>query len=375
MGFSDPFNEHSMKQRDELLDLVRGGSAVLVLVAHVRAFFFKDFAELSDPGVIDKAFYFFTSLHHQAVMVFFVLSGYFVGGTVCAQISRGQFSLKRYAVARLSRLWTVLVPALILTAVCDGIGRAVAPAAYEGLLRTLFMSGPTPEVPADLSAWTFVGNLFFLQTVEMPVYGSNGPLWSLANEFWYYVLFPLCALVIVNFRGKPLKAMGWAIMFCGLVSWLPSALVFHGGIWLLGVAVWWLRPLGLLSTRIPVCAVATFALLSTLALSKTDSLFGRDFAVGLGFAGWLWCFKGLRLRGAVFRRIAVWLSDISFTLYVTHFPLLFLLAAVGYGGVQWLPGPLAYAGFIAISAALLVGAWLLWLAFESRTETVRKWIM
>jgi peptidoglycan/LPS O-acetylase OafA/YrhL len=374
MGFSDPLDENFMKQRDELLDFVRGLSAVSVLVAHVRAFFFKDFGELSDPGVIDKVFYLLTSLHHQAVMVFFVLSGYFVGGAVCAQIRRGQFSLKRYAVARLTRLWTVLVPALLLTAICDGMGREIAPAAYEGLWRTAFMSGPTLEVPADLSAPTLFGNLFFLQTVEMPVYGTNGPLWSLANEFWYYVLFPLGALVIVHFRGAPVKTLGLAVLLCALIAWLPNSLVFHGGIWLLGVGVWWLRPLESVRLRFSMGVLMSFVILTTLALTKTDSLWGSDFAVGLGFAGWLWVFKGLSLRGVPFRRIGVWLSDISFTLYVSHFPMLFFVAAVVSGGTQWEPGPGVYAGFFGISAALLGGAWLLWLAFESRTETIRKWI-
>ena len=34
-------------------------------------------------------------------------------------------------------------------------------------------------------------NAFFLQTIVGPTFGSNGPLWSLAYEWWYYVLFPL----------------------------------------------------------------------------------------------------------------------------------------------------------------------------------------
>jgi peptidoglycan/LPS O-acetylase OafA/YrhL len=363
-----------MKKRDGLLDLVRGGSAILVLVSHVRAFFFKDFRELADPGVVDEVFYLLTSLHVQSVIVFFVLSGYFVGGAVCAQVRSGEFSVKRYATARLTRLWTVLVPALFLTAICDGIGRALAPAAYDGLWRTAYMSGPTPEVPADLSARTLFGNLFFLQTVVLPVYGTNGPLWSLANEFWYYVLFPLGALVIVYFRRAPVKALGLAILLCGLLAWLPNAMVFYGGIWLLGVAVWWLPAARPVWWENPVRVLMSVAFMSTLAMSKTDSLWGSDFSVGLGFAGWLWVFKGVPLNGIVFRRIAIWLSDISFTLYVTHFPLLFVVAAVGCAGAQWGPGPVAYAGFFGISVALLAAAWLLWFVFESRTETVKKWI-
>lgn len=38
---------------------------------------------------------------------------------------------------------------------------------------------------------------------DVPIFGSNGPLWSLANEFWYYVLFSLAAFDIGNnWRGN-----------------------------------------------------------------------------------------------------------------------------------------------------------------------------
>jgi peptidoglycan/LPS O-acetylase OafA/YrhL len=360
--------------RDELLDLVRGLSAVAVLVAHVRAFLFKDFGALSGPGLVEKVFYFGTGIHHQAVMVFFVLSGYFVGGAVCSQVGRNTFSTKRYAVARLSRLWTVLLPALVLTAVCDGIGRTLAPAAYEGGLRAVFMSGPTLEVPADLSVRAFFGNLAFLQTVEVPVFGSNGPLWSLANEFWYYVIFPLLALAATGLRKSPLKAIGCAILVAGITWWLPRLLVFQGGIWLLGVAVWWLKAPGPAWWRIPVRVMTSLALFGTLAMSKTTSPLGSDYAVGLGFAGWLWVWKGVPLRGALIRRLATGLSDISYTLYVSHFPILFLVAAVGFRGQQMEPGWLAYAWFTGLTLALLGIARLMWFAFERRTDEVRRWV-
>jgi len=43
-------------------------------------------------------------------------------------------------------------------------------------------------------------NLGFVQTVSVPVYGTNGPLWSLANEFWYYVMFSLIAVAAIQRR-------------------------------------------------------------------------------------------------------------------------------------------------------------------------------
>jgi peptidoglycan/LPS O-acetylase OafA/YrhL len=45
----------------------------------------------------------------------------------------------------------------------------------------------------NYTATTFVGNLAFLQTIAVPIFGTNGPMWSLANEFWYYLIFPLAA--------------------------------------------------------------------------------------------------------------------------------------------------------------------------------------
>ena len=183
-----------MRERDYLLDWVRGLSALAVLFAHVRGFAFVDFEESPTLGTIAKAFYLLTGLHHQAVMVFFVLSGYFVGGGVLSALSKGKFQWSKYISARLSRLWVVLIPALIFTLVCDSLGRFEAPGLYEGANREIWMSGPEVDTPADNGLVTFVGNIFFLQTVTTSVYGSNGPLWSLANEFWYYVLFPLFIL-------------------------------------------------------------------------------------------------------------------------------------------------------------------------------------
>jgi hypothetical protein len=62
------------------LDCLRGLAALLVVVEHLRAFLFVPFPQVVSPGVITKAFYLVTGLGHQAVMIFFVLSGFLVGG-------------------------------------------------------------------------------------------------------------------------------------------------------------------------------------------------------------------------------------------------------------------------------------------------------
>lgn len=61
-----------MKNRLVHLDFLRGLAALLVVLEHLWAFFFVTFPELQSPGILAKAFYFFTGLGHQSVMIFFV---------------------------------------------------------------------------------------------------------------------------------------------------------------------------------------------------------------------------------------------------------------------------------------------------------------
>ena len=58
------------------------------------------------------AAYGISNLGHQAVIIFFALSGYLVGGSVINAIRRSEWSWVRYLTQRLVRLWLVLLPAL-----------------------------------------------------------------------------------------------------------------------------------------------------------------------------------------------------------------------------------------------------------------------
>ena len=61
------------------LDMVRGLAALVVLGGHWRNLLFVDFWQLTSGRSIMALPYLLTSAGHQAVVVFFVLSGYLVG--------------------------------------------------------------------------------------------------------------------------------------------------------------------------------------------------------------------------------------------------------------------------------------------------------
>ena len=194
-------------------DLMRGLAALMVSVYHLRNAVMVEFSMIPAPTLTDKVFYFLSGLGHQAVMVFFVLSGFFVGGSVLR--NQYQFSWWSYLVSRLSRLWIVLIPALLLTYLVDTYLASIYPEVLAGSFESVWHSGPIAGQYSE-SLLTLLGNVFVVQKVFTPVFGTNGPLWSLANEFWYYLLFPLSWKAIVGFL--PAKGNASRVLAIGLMA-------------------------------------------------------------------------------------------------------------------------------------------------------------
>jgi peptidoglycan/LPS O-acetylase OafA/YrhL len=129
----------------DYLDLTRGLAALVVFGGHLRSFLFVPFPQAGPLGWPWKTFYFATGLGHSAVMVFFVLSGFLIGGNVARSVRAGRWSWRDYAVKRMSRLWLVLIPALVLAATFDQFGQHFASGSgfYVGALYDRYDSGPT----------------------------------------------------------------------------------------------------------------------------------------------------------------------------------------------------------------------------------------
>ncbi len=369
------------EQRFVWLDLVRGICALLVCASHLRVVVLVDHAAIEQPGWADHLLYLATGLGHPSVMVFFVLSGFFVGGSLL----RGTqgFDPGRYALARLTRLWVVLLPALVVTALVDALFAARAPEVLAGAYRDAWHSGPFVDADYSGAAATFVANLLFLQTIAAPVFGSNGPLWSLANEFWYYVLFPLCLLAAGGrLASGPLGAGGRlaaAAAAAAVFAWLPADIRLGYAVWLLGVAVAWSA--GRLGPRAARAAVGAgaLALAAALAIGKSAALRSLvpvpgDLLVGASFgllAAGLVNGVGTAWVGHGFARFAKWLSDISYSLYLVHFPLVLAIGTFTIGPARLqpeAPGLLLLAAWLLVLVACGHGFW--WLA-ERHTDAVR----
>jgi peptidoglycan/LPS O-acetylase OafA/YrhL len=359
------------------LDLIRGVSALAVMLGHVRGLFFVDFPFLADKSIAYRLLYAVTGFGHQAVMIFFVLSGYFIGMSVLDSVSAERWSWRVYLVNRLTRLQLVLFPALILGALWDQIGMRIPQAAsfYYGGLYKYYL----PSVALRSTVPVFFGNLFFLQSVIAPVFGSNGPLWSLSYEFWYYILFPALVLAAVAWPGIRSRLL-YAALAAVLLWFVGPQISLYFLIWMAGVLAGYLRrstnveSRHLQSTMSIAAGLIFFGALAWGRTHRFSSDILADYAIGLCFTLWLFALiHGSRQDvSAFYAHAAKKLSGFSYTLYLTHFPALLLLRGLCDPQGNWQPDlrHLLYA--LGIVLLMLSYAYIVAEFTEARTAGVRR---
>jgi peptidoglycan/LPS O-acetylase OafA/YrhL len=349
-----------MPDRRQILsfDALRAIAALLVMSSHVRDVFLTAWRPEFGPAA--WTFYALTSFGHPAVIVFFVLSGFWITKVVVERQEAGTFAWGGYLLDRLSRLWVVFLPALAVGAAADFV-----------TFRVLHFPPPgfgAQSIPADvdshLSATWLAANALFLQGLFAPAFGSNGPLWSLTNEFWYYLWFPALFLAVSGRRVTAaaafavVTAMLFRPLLPGFVCWLAGAALYLASRRYAG-------PKGL------VGALAWIPFLVLYVLDRpTDSKL-RDIALALAAVLPFWQAKGWSFtRGKAF---AAYGAGSSFSLYVIHFPLLALTAAVIGLHERLRPSAVTIGGCLVLMAALALAAWGFSQVTERNTRRVRQW--
>lgn len=361
--------------RLEHLDMLRGCAALLVMLGHLRAFTFVNLGAVPNKSVAVKAFYAMTSLGTEAVIVFFVLSGYLVGGKVIADMLSARWNWGRYLLRRLTRLWIVLVPALVLTAVLDWVGQQLGGNGYGGQFYSIYFSGPTNLNTHLLSTW--FGNLFFLHTVTVPVFGSNGPMWSLANEFWYYALFPLIAFAALVRSHAATLILTLAVLVA-LLLWLPVGLLLPGLIWAAGAGAAWTmkRPyLGPILHSVWYRAVVFTLAVAALAYTKVPGASYADYLFGFAVALCLPALAFMPTPGRIYDVAGRELAEISYTLYLTHFPLLTFVFFTFLAPERSLPGLKPMIFYFVTAMAAVIWARMIWWCFERHTDRTFRFLL
>jgi peptidoglycan/LPS O-acetylase OafA/YrhL len=241
------------------LDALRSLAALSVLLSHWQGSFFASYSGLAHPNALTILAYYASSFGHRWVIVFFVLSGYLVGGSVIRAKRADRWSLRSYLLARVSRLYVVLLPALLLGGLADWAGMHLsgADSIYSGHSGIPWFAF---NVHSRLSPGIFAGNVLFLETILVPALGTNGPLWSLVCEFWYYLAFPVLVFMLSKSTRIWMRLGSGLLLIVG--CWFVGREIVVLAIpWLMGVSIVYLPPVPL---RRPV--TRRLAILAALVL-------------------------------------------------------------------------------------------------------------
>ena len=345
------------------LDLARSLAALFVFFNHLRYLSFLGY-DKQNLGAAGKAFFFITGFGHQSVMVFFVLSGFFISKTIVDSIERGKWSPKRYAVHRVTRLWVVFIPALLLTLLMD-------------TLTEKFFGFNDSEGRHTLI--NFLRNMFFMQGFhQWPAYGSNIALWSLANEFWYYVLLPFVLVPIFIPSSRKIAIPVALVVMFGAYWVLRDFFVgIHGFlIFLMGALVYCItrKETRKIKTFWFYLGVLFFLIVLTLSryIDSPPALWDMLLGTGVAVMVYTWVMTKDQFS-RYYDKYATFFSSFSFTLYVTHVPLmLFFCSMVGLHNAYVTPMNMVWYCLLAVgNLALSYG--LYWL-FERNTNHVRKYV-
>ena len=367
------------------LDAIRGAAALVVLLGHNRDLYFSSLNgdRMDASGVANgqtlgaghaPAAKAQITIGNEAVMIFFVLSGYLVGGGVIRALRHNTWSWKNYLTKRLTRLWVVLIPALLLGVALDFAGLHLHPPP-----ASIYAGPPQQSVVHDLNEHlrliVIAGNAIFLQGARVPTAGSNDSLWSLSNEFWYYIAFPAVLLAFKKNQALWLRCI-YLLFFAAiglLVGKNISILLF---IWVLGALV------SAIPLRVPRSAAKIAG--STLAIFipivfvvvrrvhlpylAAQWIVASYFAVVL----YLLLHQTQRAGEGIYASAARFFSRISYTLYLVHLPVaIFLCAYINDPWRRWDKTPKNLAIFLGSSVGLVLFSYLFYLAFEANTDKVR----
>src|SRR3989338_2925193 len=314
------------------LDFLRGLSALVVLVAHVQQILLNPiWMPFSLTEKNDILPFLYSQLGAFAVMIFFVLSGFLITYSIFLNFKNmqgGGFDHSLYFSKRMKRLY----PPLLLS---QGVVLFVFFVVYlcGDTNADFFATGKElylarREIKFD--AMDYFGSMFFLNTIvegiKSPV--LNGPLWSVAQEFWFYVLAGLLVMSIFN-----KKIIVLLLCVFDFLCWQGNSFFFYGlMVWLFGCIIAILHLLRFSEkNKYVVYALFVIALSAWLVLVvQADNLFFKNrqkFAFGIAFAFLMLIlleselFKGRLMAMWAARRIAK-IAAYSYTLYLVHFPIL-----------------------------------------------------
>lgn len=305
------------------LDIIRFFAAFAVFLHHLESYPFTNgtiWPILGSYGGI-------------AVTIFFVLSGFVIAHVVATK----EQNAPKYIIARVSRIYSVVIVALALTVALDNLGLLINKEYY---LNPKVMMKPQ-------SVESYLYSFFFLNEYQIfdlggisP--GTNGPYWSLSFEVTYYLI----AGLVLFFDRRLAIPLSILILFA---AGRTIAILFP--LWLLGYGLYHVRLKTVATTYLRILSVVSLMLLFLTPLlvkifpennwnvffpwgrSPFNRFVIKDYLAAIFLALHLLCIRDILsgVDGRASPKVADfirWCGSLTFPLYLVHFPVLCFFGAI-----------------------------------------------
>ncbi len=375
------------------LDFARAIAAFAVLYGHSSKYFLAG-------GLTGR-----TEIESAGVMVFFLLSGFLISYTVFQKLSSPDYGFRNFFIDRFSRIYIAYIPALIFVWLIDSYTRTLPVNILPDRVAVLTQFQNMYK-HFDLTTW--IGNVFMLQNYPVfqvlrralhtdsslftTPFGSDTPLWTVAIEWWLYMLFGYVVLCLGRARRFPRLPQ---LALLGFLSVVPFYYLIGGPVdcltllWLIGLVaslsfINFRKWFGSFTEGITPSRVWLYSALivSFAVVAMIGRLFSRQFDYGImsfrelqfGLFMAVALFAPLIALGtvkkvpALLEKTATFFSGYSYSLYLIHTPIIVCL----YVSFPYHDSDVTFF-WIATSVAHVVAIAFWWL-FERHYRTLAKWL-
>jgi peptidoglycan/LPS O-acetylase OafA/YrhL len=327
------------------LDAVRFSAALVVFLGHLSGHRFTAGFLWPLGNFMDLA-----------VIVFFVLSGYVIAYVV----DDHEKTLTAYTVNRMARVFSVTIPALLITLLLDAIGKRLHPEMYS---ISWGFSDVNPWIQY-LSALTFTNQIWWNNINP----GSMLPYWSLGYEVWYYAIFA------AMWFGRGSARYITTASLCLVAG---PKIIYLFPLWLSGFGAYYFCKGRAVPRHLAVAiffatsliVACLFYLTIKTGLRLTNSTATR-YVAALVFLVNIYAAHGIDGRASRFliyiRRPVRWAAGMTFTLYLLHIPIAQFLTTI----LPW--GPAAAATRLTILVGTLLVIIIIAALTERRKEVWRR---
>lgn len=352
-----------MEKRDSTfyywLDPIRAVSALLVLFVHARSVIFVLYKDLepSSQTIFTQLFYFICSLGSFSVCMFYILSGFLVGGKTIDKIRLGNVCAKQFFLNRVFRIGVPLTGALILISIVNFI------------------------LDIKVGWGELMGQYLGLQGIFFS--DAGGVFWTLPYEIWFYIFLFALILFFCNMRiflGMLMGAISMVVFSCLLPQFLY--------IIILGILCYYARIYKMYSRQklaLWISLPILFLLYFCSSLNYLGVKFGYSdssiwinpclqillFAVIALIISQYVLEKPIGKISIAINKYGGKMAIFSYSLFLTHYQVLKFW-------IKYMPkhdsvNLHSMCDFIGVCGICIVVGYLMYLLFEKNTRSIQKW--